>query len=163
MGAGWYVTITRVHDGLHFQVANEARFPLTATSKTEFWAETCSGAIRFERDDEGVGSTIGYRNFSAQRVEPFDAESLDFSKFTGEFESEELDTRYTILVRDGALVATHRRHGDVALTPAYKDEFVGNKWFFSPVTFVRNEAGIIKEILVGRGRARNLRFQKVME
>jgi hypothetical protein len=87
---------------------------------------------------------------------PLRAEEL--TEFIGEYSSDELGTTYTILVRDGELLAHHRRVDDIPLTqtPGH-DQFLGEG---SCVTFTRDArdqiTGFKWTILVSR----NVRFDR---
>lgn len=87
--------------------------------------------------------------------------SAQLQEYVGEWESDELDTRYVLSVEDGALVAEHYRHGTIRLTPSAEDVFRSNQFFFQPVRFERRPDGQLGDMMVGQGRARNLRFVRV--
>lgn len=94
----------------------------------------------------------------AKRIKelPFDTSQLD--QYVGNYYSDELGTFYTISIQDNMLVARHRRHGDIQLTPTIKDQLTGNIWWFSNVHFIRDENQIITGFKLTGGRVRNLRF-----
>ena len=102
------------------------------------------------------GSASG--NPQGPAADPPRPSAAELAAYVGTWVSQELDTRYTLSVRDGTLVAEHWRHGTIVLTPRAADAFASNQWFFQPVRFVRDDAGSVSEMLVGAGRARNLRF-----
>ncbi len=90
-------------------------------------------------------------------TEPLSPELL--SEFEGDYYTEELDTTYTIGVREDRLVAQHRRHDDISLT--YADgHFVGDAWFFPEVYFSRDDTGQITGFRLTGNRVKNLRFKK---
>jgi CubicO group peptidase (beta-lactamase class C family) len=84
--------------------------------------------------------------------------SAELAQYTGDYYSEELGTTYRILLRDGVLVAEHRRHTDTPLTGTVRDRFVGDNWWFRSVQFSRDDAGRVDGFLLSGGRVRNLRF-----
>jgi CubicO group peptidase (beta-lactamase class C family) len=88
-----------------------------------------------------------------------DAEAL--SSFTGTYYSPEIRTLYEISVEDGALVARHLRHGDLALTLDEGDTFSGPRWFFREVRFTRGGEGAVDGFRLTGGRVRGLRFVKL--
>ncbi|MCH8289501.1 beta-lactamase family protein [Candidatus Poribacteria bacterium] len=90
-------------------------------------------------------------------IEPLTAEQL--AEFVGDYYSEELDTTYAIIVREGQLVAQHRRNDDIPLTYT-GDGFVGAEWFFPQVHFMRDDNGKITGFRLTGGRVRNLRFDR---
>jgi len=86
------------------------------------------------------------------------AETLN--DYSGVYWSEELETQYTIVVRDGKLLAIHSHHGEFELTPAAKDQFTSSKFFFSEVKFLRDEKGRVNAMTVGGGRVTAIRFDR---
>lgn len=64
-----------------------------------------------------------------------------------------------MLVQNGRLVARHRRHGDIPLTPLRPDTFQGGEWFFRLVRFERDAAGAVTRMRLSGDRARNLLFE----
>jgi len=96
------------------------------------------------------GERINYRLPSSQPLE----------EFTGNFYSEELGTFYTLAIENSSLVAQHRRHSDIPLTPKGEDAFLGGVWFLSNLKFQRNDNGEISGFLLTGDRARDLKFYK---
>jgi CubicO group peptidase (beta-lactamase class C family)/imidazolonepropionase-like amidohydrolase len=86
------------------------------------------------------------------RTPPASYEPADLTRYTGTYWSDELETQYTVTLRDGKLIARHMHHGDIALTPTAKDQFHGDAWFTPEVKFV--EGGMI----LGGGRVAGIRF-----
>jgi CubicO group peptidase (beta-lactamase class C family) len=85
----------------------------------------------------------------------------DLAAFAGSYLSPELETIYTILVQDGMLVARHRRHGDLPLTPAAPDAFDAGQWFFGRVRFERDSTGRVTSMRVSTSRVRALLFRRL--
>ena len=79
----------------------------------------------------------------------------------GRYYSEELGTTYTIALKDGALIASHRRHGEFALTPTVTDEFSGGPWWFRRVRFERDSSGRVRGFHLTGGRVRNIWFARM--
>ncbi len=90
--------------------------------------------------------------------ETYSLTDSELEEFEGVYFSPELQTSYTIGVRDGKLVASHRRHEDFELIPNALDRFESQVWFFSDVVFERGEGGGISGFRVSSGRVRNLWF-----
>ncbi len=87
----------------------------------------------------------------------------ELEEYTGIFYSEELSTAYEIFVKDELLVAKHSRLSDIEISPVKKDEFSGNQWFFSQISFERNRENSISGMRVSSGRVRNLYFEKKLK
>ncbi|MCU0634848.1 MAG: beta-lactamase family protein [Gemmatimonadaceae bacterium] len=87
---------------------------------------------------------------------PFDRAPADV---VGEYRSEELMTAYRILVRNGTLVMTHLRLGDITLTPVATDRFSGTSTF--PFTLrVLREGGVVTGFEISNFGAHNVRFDR---
>jgi CubicO group peptidase (beta-lactamase class C family) len=82
----------------------------------------------------------------------------DEDQYLGAWWSEELETQYTILRKDGKLVATHVHHGDIALRPVEKDRLGASSWFAPDVNFLRDSSGKIVAMTLGGGRVTAIRF-----
>jgi CubicO group peptidase (beta-lactamase class C family) len=85
----------------------------------------------------------------------------DLPAFAGRYLSDELETIYTIVVKEGQVVARHRRHGDIPLAPVQPDTFEGGQWFFGRVHFERDSTGQVTAMRVSTGRVRNVLFRKM--
>ena len=85
----------------------------------------------------------------------------DLQTYTGVYYSPELETRYEVLLKDGKLIARHRRHGDLTLRPQQKDTFGGGTWYFSTVRFENDANGRPTRMRVSSGRVRNLLFERI--
>ena len=81
------------------------------------------------------------------------------AEFEGDYYTEELDTTYTIGVRENQLVAQHIRHDDILLTYV-GDHFLGDTWFFPEVHFIRDATGGVVGFKLAGYRIKNLSFQK---
>ena len=91
------------------------------------------------------------------KSEPLVPEQL--AEFEGDYYTEELDTTYTIRVRENELVAQHRRHDTIVLT--YADgHFRGDAWFFPEIHFTRDDTGCVTGFRLTGNRVRNLYFEK---
>jgi len=93
--------------------------------------------------------------------EPWRPGAANLAAFAGRYLSEELETIYAMVVVDGRLVARHRRHGDIPLTPAEPDAFDAGQWFFGRVRFERDPAGNVAAFRVSSGRAQNVLFRRM--
>ncbi|WP_297707924.1 serine hydrolase [uncultured Eudoraea sp.] len=101
-------------------------------------------------------------NFSAQRIHLAEYTITDLKEFTGVYRSDELDTEYEITLQSDSLVAIHSRHSDIPLKVKSRDRFSGDLWYFDLLEFTRDSQNRINGVLIsgGRGRAKNVRFNK---
>jgi len=92
---------------------------------------------------------------------PFDPAGVKLLEFTGRFYSPELETFYTLDIKNDTLVAHHQRHDDLKLAPYKKDGFTTN--FLGNLEFTRNGKGQVIGMKASNGRVRNLVFNKQRE
>lgn len=159
------VHLIREGDGLFAQIEGQPRFALVALADTLFRVDAPGMDIRvsFHREPDGRverGTVHQNGDTPIQRVKPWSADAEALAAYEGRFYSPELETVYRLAVEDGHLVAKHRRHGAITLTPKQKDAFSGDVFFFGDVAFDRDETGAVTTMRVSNGRVRNLVFEK---
>jgi CubicO group peptidase (beta-lactamase class C family) len=97
------------------------------------------------------------------KKKPADGPALtaqELATLTGAYHSDELDTTYRLLVRDGRLFLRHRK-GEALLLPQGQDRFRSE--IVAPVTiqFVRQPGQPPTALTVSTDRARNVRFHRL--
>jgi hypothetical protein len=86
----------------------------------------------------------------------------ELAAYAGRYYGPEVETFWTIEVRDGDLVAMHRRLDDVVLTPNPSDEDAfGGAFPFATVEFVRAEDGTVSGFRAANGRTRDVWFERI--
>jgi hypothetical protein len=130
------------------------------TSDRFYVSPPIDGELTFELKNDMVtvaltlqGSTVGGQQIKMERFDP-----TELPDYAGAWWSDELETQYTIRVKDRALIAEHIRHGEIALRPIVRDLYAGGQWFFSEVRFERDKAGKPVSMIVGGGRVRGVKF-----
>lgn len=160
----YVLTIKKQEDHLTIQGTGGRKFILYAESETQFIRRDANFEINFTINNVGDitiitvidnGKTIqGIKIF----LLPLNSEQL--ANYTGEYYSSELDTFYRIVLDEGRLLVTHRKHDDFPLSPITPDYFSGPEWFFRTVHFTRDNDTDIDGFMVTGSRVRNLRFNK---
>ncbi len=166
-----YITISLENDTLFWGTTGSGRKrELIPVSQNEFVIEGTNSMVKFSEDRSGEFNklllTQNEETRLAPRVEPFDPDNVDLTKFTGEFYSEEINTAYSFeIVKDEEgnerLVARHLRIGDFNMTPLTPDFFRGAQWSFNRIEFIRDATGEISGCKVSSGRVRDLYFEKI--
>ena len=163
LDGGVRVRVTRNGSQLVAQVEGEPPLPLVALNDTLFRGRGVDATVSFhvEADGRVLQGTV-HRSASTpmRRVEPWNPAAAELATYAGRYYSGELETAYVVRADSGRLVAQHRRHGDVVLTPKDRDWFEGSAGYFRDVRFTRDAAGAINGMLVTTGRVRNLRFER---
>jgi len=161
---GMMITITKEGDRLIAQPVGQPKTELLPESETKFYVKMVDADVTFQRDEGGKVTRFmlsqGGQNIPAKRVEPFTLDSTALTEYIGSYYSDELGTVYTLILKDGKLVAQHRRHDDIALAPTGTDQFSGNAWWFSKINFVRDKENRIVGFKLTGGRVKNLTFDK---
>lgn len=96
----------------------------------------------------------------AERVVLTLPDPKDLGSYAGSYWSEEVETQYTIRLKNGKLIADHIRHGEVELVAVAKDSFRSPSWFMAEVRFVRDGAGKVVAMTLGGGRVNAIRFMR---
>ena len=79
--------------------------------------------------------------------------------YAGRYFSEELETFYTLEVRDGTLTIVHRRF-ELELRPGDEHEFAGG-YPIAEAAFEVDGNGEVVALLASNGRTRGVRFERV--
>ena len=157
------VTISKEGNKLMGQAAGQSKSELIPQSETTFFVKEANSEVTFERDEKGnvvrFAMKSATQNQSAKRLNA-PAPAAQLTQFAGDYYSPELGTTYTLVVKDGKIVAQHRRHDDITFTELEGDLFSGNRWFFQTVQFTRDSEKRITGFRLTSGRVRNLRFDR---
>ncbi len=120
--------------------------------------------IVFEMNEVGESisaiHTQGGSNTVMEKLPPYDPTVDQLHAFEGKYLSEELETFYTIVVKDSILYAEHKNLKDIVLSPIEDDTFSGDVFFMGEVAFKRDSKGMINEFTVSNGRTKGIQFAK---
>jgi CubicO group peptidase (beta-lactamase class C family) len=162
---GIVVTIIAENNDLLVESQGLQKAKMVPLSASKFAIKEADAEVTFIADENGKVSkmqvAIQGQQIMAMRLPDFDPEAVNLAEFTGEYYSDELNTGYTILIESGKLIARHFRTGDINLTPLKENTFIGDKWYFGQVEFLRDENKRLTGCKVGAGRVRNLNFSRL--
>jgi hypothetical protein len=161
---GILLVVTREGDKLWGETPGSDKVELVPESETRFLIKEFEGTVTFERDKEGKVTGFlfqsGEEKIPAKKLAPPVFKAEDLAEFGGDYLSPELQTTYTLAVKDGQLIAGHPRNPDTHLEPTDADQFSGDNWWFGKVRFVRDENKKITGFVLSGSRVRNLSFVK---
>jgi CubicO group peptidase (beta-lactamase class C family) len=152
------------NQGLTFEVEGEVNSQMIPRSQNTFFVKDLGLDVEFKKDGPGpvtglvVKSVDGTRDVARVDSTPLSSDKL--KEYVGDYYSDELGTVYSFVIKDGGLVAQHRRHDDITVTHLVGDEFSGSAWWFGTVKFSRDSSGKITGFRLTGGRVRNVRFDK---
>jgi hypothetical protein len=162
LGPGWFVRVRRDGGTLKVRATREDEATMSARSDTTFWVADYNAPMTFQVPPRGPTQLV-YRTMRVPKLEespPLTAAQL--RDVVGEYESDEFQVRYRIEMTDSGLVMRHPRHGTIALTQLWRDEFGGSTWFTRSVQLRRDDSGRIVGFSVTIDeRSRDIRFSRV--
>jgi CubicO group peptidase (beta-lactamase class C family) len=88
---------------------------------------------------------------------PFDPKDSD--QYLGRYWSDELQTQYTIALRNGQLFVEHPRNGEWPMTPIAKDEFIRSSGWVG-VKFTRDGTRAVTGLILSAGGITEVRFTR---
>jgi hypothetical protein len=137
---------------------------LRPLSPTRFFLEQIRGELEFiPKPANGMGLKLvanGGGTLEGERRPETPPAPIDLTDYTGRYWSEELETQYTILLKNGKLTAVHPHHGEIALQSVVKDEFRSSAWFMPSVKFTRDSTGAVTAVILGGNRLTGVKFDR---
>ena len=142
----------------------QSALPLQPTSKATFAYDGIDATIVFKLNDDGksVGALHkqGGKDYEMIKLPPFDPSLDDLKVYEGKYFCDELETFYTIVVKDTAMYAMHRNLKDITFSPIENDTFKGDVFFMNEVAFIRDPNGEVNAFSVSNGRTKGIYFKK---
>ncbi|HLY71321.1 MAG TPA: serine hydrolase domain-containing protein [Puia sp.] len=159
LGPGWIVTLTVEKGQLMTQANGEDKFSTAAKSDSVFWIDAYGASMTFVKEKNGEVNLLKYKSIQARRITPFVANPLLYHKYAGTYYSNELETEYTVSVKENKLFMHHMRLGDFELSPdpSAQDQFTGQT---GTVKFFTDDHKNITGFNISGGRIKNIRFDK---
>jgi hypothetical protein len=159
------ISITLENEKLYVEAHEVPKTRLFQVSPTEFTLPAMNAKLTFASDNTGeVNQLIIILNgqqMTAQKVETFDATTVNADDYNGNFFSPELGTVYTFVTIKGQLIARHARLSDFALTAVKPDQFSTGKWFLRRIEFNRDDKNTVIGCVASGGRISNIKFEKI--
>lgn len=97
-----------------------------------------------------------------EAMAPADADPARLPDFAGNYYSEEIDSTYTVAVKEGKLVLRRKKAAEVAMTPAFRDAF-STLSILGTIRFTRDAQNRVDGFRLSAGRIRNFKFVKLLE
>ncbi len=161
------LTFSRNGDSLFTQATGQPRFPIFPTSDSTFALRVVEASVTFHRGGDGrVNAATLHQGGVNQRATRLAGEPAprwaptadQLRGFEGRFFSEELETFYTVVLKEGALVLEQRRLDPVTLRAGAVDTFAGGN---VTVSFERDRNGHVIGFYLSNVRTRNVRFERL--
>lgn len=150
------------------QATGQPRAEIRPTSDSTFALTIVEASVTFHRDKDGKVTSLTLHqngNNRATRL-PEEGEAAAakpapprLADFVGRYLSDELETFFTLVEVDSALVLQQRRMDDLKLTHTKDDTFASTA--FPDVTFERDRNGRVIAFYLANGRTRDVRFRRL--
>ena len=114
----------------------------------------------YRRDGGRLRDVLLVSDGDTTRYEPVASvapSAAQLAAYAGSYWSDELETRFRVLVRDGGLVAIQQNGEETKLAPTYADAFTSPQ---GSVIFSRDAKGQVDGFGIWAGRVRNVRFER---
>jgi len=157
--------VYEVVDGrLKMSMEGQPDIYLDPLSDTEFTYDGVEATVEFLTDEQGKVSgavhSQGGQKFVLERVAPYSPTVEELQAFTGKYFSKELETYYTLEVRDTTLTLLIRNTEEIELSAMKEDSYRGDIYFIAEVVFQRNASGQVSGFTAANGRTRGIVFEK---
>jgi hypothetical protein len=140
---GFVVNVFREKDKLMLKTPR-SKYQLLPLSETQFKLSIGDYRFTFQKNKEGKVHRVLIQEGSgdeetAPKIEMVNPTPDELQEFTGTYYCQELDARYSVILRDKKLVITHMRLSDVSLTPESRDHFNTDSRSYPMVEFIRDK------------------------
>ena len=156
----------KLEDGvLIFSVEGQPDAEIKPESDSVFNYPDLEASVKFLDDESGkvinAVHSQGGGEFELIPIEPYDPSVEELEAFTGKFYSKELETFYTLEIKDSTLMLLIRNTKEITLSPLEENSFKGDVFFISEMEFLRDDSGQVNAFKVSNGRTRNIHFKKI--
>jgi CubicO group peptidase (beta-lactamase class C family) len=160
---GFILTFDREGDRIYTQATNQPEIDLTATSDSTFSLIGVNASVTFHLNEDATADSLTLHqngNHIAKKVD-FTLAPDEMAEYTGRYYSNEIETSYTIVLKDEELVMQHYQlEDDLKLDPTHKDQF-GSEMPIQTLEFIRGEDGEIVGFNASNGRTKDVFFRKM--
>lgn len=164
---GFVMTFSRESGHYYVQATGQSRSEMFPSSDSTFFTTDVDALVTFHRDAGGGVSAITFDQdgpHPGKRIEPWTIPAEELASYAGRYYSPELETEYTLSVKEGKLVAANARVDTVTFTPPVTKSvmmFQGDHAYLARVSFEKGKDGVVAAMLATLGRSRNIRFERV--
>ncbi|MGB7785065.1 MAG: serine hydrolase [Salinimicrobium sp.] len=158
---GFVLTFKRDGDRIYTQATGQPEVDLKPVSDTVFSLVGVDAKISFHPGPNGRAKTLTlhqHGDHPAKRID-WEPSKEDLMEYTGKYFSDEIETMYTVTLKDSSLVMKNYQMPALKMTPGEKDSF-SVEFPLANVEFQRNSTGTITGFKASNGRTRGVIFRK---
>ena len=163
-GMGYVLSFSMKEGELKLTTEGQPETRMIPLSQTKFKYEGIEAWIEFMKDARGKVNgavhTQGGQDLECERVPPYDPGPEVLLEYQGRYLSQELETFYTLELRDSTLVVLIQNTEPIELSALKVDLYKGDVFFLSEIQFLRDEAGTVTGFEASNGRTKGIRFER---
>ena len=142
---------TKTHLVVHFPWGDDVI--VYPESLNKFFRKDFDVQFTFLRDEHGKVNRLIYRflgedNLPFKKLDSDVSGYLDVTAFLGDYYSHELQVTYKVKIENNRLIVENLQNEDVMLLQIDKDNYLGDKWWFTKIRLIRNQNNQVKEFEV---------------
>ena len=149
---------------LIFSAEGQPDAKMIPKSNTLFAYTGVEATVEFTTDETGkviqAVHSQGGNKFILEPIAPYDPTQEELKALEGKYLSKELETFYTLEVRDSTLLVLIKNTKEIKLSPLDKDSYKGDVFFISEIKFIRDESGVVDGFTVSNGRTKGILFER---
>ncbi len=172
LAPGYVLSFKRAQDRLIGQAPGQAPFELVALSDTTFQRKGEQARVTFHPSANGKVTRLTLHqngDYPASRVEAYTPAKQELQTYLGKYYSPELETIYTIGLKNDTLQVAHVHAGETPLKPLAKDrlefplKLIPSFTLTQTVVVVRDSQGEVLGLRISNGLVRNLWFKRLAD
>jgi len=163
---GVEVELYKRWSSVYAKFENKDPVRLAPVGENKFWVKDLKKTLEFKIGSNSsdnyfiIFNEDGLESGKGVQTDPFTVSESELKKLKGKYYSPELEALYTISPKSNGLIASHIRHGEIELKPIFKNQYMGDKWFFSSLS-IQKEDDIVTGFILNGGRVKHLKFIKL--
>jgi CubicO group peptidase (beta-lactamase class C family) len=161
--AGMIINIKIENEKLITQITGQPEFELIALNDSTFKVSDVDAKVIFRINEDGtVNEAILEQNgrHKLEKLPDYSPGISELKEYEGEYLNKQLETIYSLKIKDSSLVASHINLEQIKMEPIEKDSFNGSIYFMGKIIFNRNKKGEIESFSVSNGRTKDILFVK---
>lgn len=158
---GFILTFKRDGDRLYTQATGQPEVDLKPVSDTVFSLVGVDARISFHPGPNGRADSLTLNQHGqhlAKRID-WSPSTEELQEYTGKYFSDEIETMYTLSLKDSTLVMKNYQMKQLEMSPGDKDSF-SVEFPMAEVNFQRDSKGEITGFKASNGRTRGVIFRK---
>ncbi|SDC88274.1 CubicO group peptidase, beta-lactamase class C family [Algoriphagus faecimaris] len=137
--------------------------PMAPISEDTFLIDQQTGLkVNFNLQEGSVQMIVSGEGSSPYQFDKYEYTTVtneELKEYVGTYYSSEIETSYTIYLKNGSLICYHPRHGEIKMERIAQDKITAEL----PIVFaqiIRSSDGEVNGLRVSNGRVRNMWFEK---